>query len=50
MKDVYEVLRQKELEVSRLEEEVKALRVAALFCWKTRKQKMTTADIAACGE
>jgi hypothetical protein len=29
MKDVYEVLRQKELEVSRLEEEVEALRVAA---------------------
>ena len=29
MKDVYEVLRQKELEVSRLAEEVKALRVAA---------------------
>ena len=29
MKNVYEVLRQKELEVSRLEEEVKALRVAA---------------------
>ena len=29
MKDVYEVLRQKELEVSRLEKEVEALRVAA---------------------
>ena len=29
MKDVYEVLRQKELEVSRLENEVEALRVAA---------------------
>jgi len=29
MKDVYEVLRQKELEVSRLEKEVDALRVAA---------------------
>jgi hypothetical protein len=29
MKDVYEVLRQKELEVSRLKQEVKALRVAA---------------------
>ena len=29
MRDVYEVLRQKELEVSRLEEEVEALRVAA---------------------
>ncbi len=28
MRDVYEVLREKELEVSRLEEEVKALRVA----------------------
>jgi hypothetical protein len=29
MKDVYEVLRQKEREVSRLENEVEALRVAA---------------------
>ena len=29
MKDVYEVLRQKELEVSRLENEVEALRIAA---------------------
>jgi hypothetical protein len=29
MKDVYEVLRQKELEMSRLETEVEALRVAA---------------------
>ncbi len=29
MKNVYEVLRQKELEVSRLEKEVEALRVAA---------------------
>ena len=29
MKDVYEVLRQKELEVSRLKHEVEALRVAA---------------------
>jgi hypothetical protein len=29
MKNVYEVLRQKELEVSRLENEVEALRIAA---------------------
>ena len=29
MRDVYEVLRQKELEVSRLKQEVEALRVAA---------------------
>jgi hypothetical protein len=29
MKDVYDVLRQKELELSRLEKEIKALRVAA---------------------
>ena len=29
MKNIYEVLRQKELEVSRLENEVEALRVAA---------------------
>jgi len=33
MKNVYEVLRQKELELSRLEKEVEALRVAApLLC------------------
>jgi hypothetical protein len=31
MKDVYEVLRQKEGEVSRLQKEVEALRVAAPF-------------------
>ena len=31
MKNVYEVLRQKELEVSRLKQEVEALRVAALL-------------------
>jgi hypothetical protein len=29
MRDVYEVLRQKELEVSKLKQEVEALRVAA---------------------
>jgi hypothetical protein len=29
MKNVYEVLRQKELEISRLEKEVEALRIAA---------------------
>jgi FtsZ-binding cell division protein ZapB len=29
MKDVYEVLREKEIEVSRLENEVEALRIAA---------------------
>lgn len=29
MKDIYEVLRQKELQLSRLEKEVEALRVAA---------------------
>jgi hypothetical protein len=42
MKNVYEVLRQKELEVSRLEEEVEALRVAAPLLLKTGKPKMTT--------
>ena len=31
MKNVYEVLRQKELELSRLEKEVEALRVAANY-------------------
>jgi hypothetical protein len=42
MKNVYEVLRQKELEVSRLEKEVEALRVALLFCRRTGKPKMPT--------
>ena len=32
-KNVYEVLRQKELEVSRLEQEVEALRVVAPLLW-----------------
>ena len=41
MKDVYEVLRQKELEVSRLQEEVEALRVAVPLL-ADGKQRMTT--------
>ena len=39
MRDVYEVLRQKELEVSRLKQEVEALRIAARFCRETGKPK-----------
>jgi hypothetical protein len=34
MKNVYEVLRQKELELSRLEKEVEALRLAAPLLWE----------------
>jgi hypothetical protein len=37
MKDVYEVLRQKELEVSRLKKEVEALRIAAPLVSKDLK-------------
>ena len=37
MKNVYEVLRQKELEVSRLKQEVEALRVAALLLSEDEK-------------
>jgi hypothetical protein len=37
MKDVYEVLRQKELEVSRLKKEVEALRIAAPLVSKDGK-------------
>jgi hypothetical protein len=42
MKDVHKLLRQKELEISRLEIEVEALRIVApLFC-QTTKSAMTT--------
>jgi hypothetical protein len=41
MKNVYEVLRQKELELSRLEKEVEALRVAAPLL---SEDKETTGD------
>ena len=37
MKDVYAVLRQKELQKTRLEDEVEALRETADSCWKTGK-------------
>ena len=37
MKNVYEVLRQKELELARLEKEVEALRVVAPPCLPRRK-------------
>jgi hypothetical protein len=37
MKDVYEVLRQKELEISRLEAEVEALRVVAPLLSENQK-------------
>jgi hypothetical protein len=44
MKDVYEVLRQKELEVSRLKYEVEALRVAAplLADWEAEDDNQPT--------
>ena len=42
MRDVYELLRQKELQISRLEIEVEPLRVVAPPCYqKTRKSAMT---------
>jgi hypothetical protein len=49
MKDVYEVLRQKELEVSRLQKEVDALRVAAplLKDVETEDDQPTRANSAA---
>jgi len=43
MKNVYEVLRQKELELARLEKEVEALRVAAPLL---SDEKETTTDTA----
>ena len=45
MKNVYEVLRQKELEQSRLEKEVEALRVAAPLLtedWEAKNDKQPT--------
>jgi hypothetical protein len=40
MKNVYEVLRQKELELTRLEKEVEALRVAAPLLSDEKEQQM----------
>ena len=40
MRDVYEVLRQKELEVSRLQKEVEALRVAACHSPKLERARL----------
>ncbi|MGA7558151.1 MAG: hypothetical protein WCF61_18300 [Terriglobales bacterium] len=40
MKNVYEVLRQKELELSRLEKEVEALRVAAPLLSEEKEPQM----------
>jgi len=42
MKNIYELLRQKELEISRLEIEVEALRIAAPLLSTTTKSAMTT--------
>ena len=39
MKNVYEVLRQKEMELTRLEQEVEALRLVAPLLWKKRKYR-----------
>jgi len=44
MKNVYEVLRQKEMELTRLEKEVEALRLVAPLL---SEEKETTPDIAA---
>jgi hypothetical protein len=43
MKNVYEVLRQKELELTRLEKEVEALRVAAPLLSEEKEQLAETA-------
>ena len=40
MKNVYEVLRQKELELTRLEKEVEALRVAAPLLSKKKSRSL----------
>ena len=42
MKNVYEVLRQKELELSRLEKEVEALRIAAPLLSEEKEQAVET--------
>jgi len=41
MKNVYEVLRQKELELTRLEKEVEALRVAAPLLSEEKEQQLS---------
>ena len=43
MKNVYEVLRQKELELARLEKEVEALRIAAPLLSEEMKESMSEA-------
>ncbi len=43
MKNVYEVLRQKELELTRLEKEVEALRIAAPLLSEEMKESMSEA-------
>jgi hypothetical protein len=57
MKNIYEVLRQKELEKSRLGKEVEALRVAAPLLLaegeavgRRGSRKLQPADITACGK
>jgi len=44
MKNVYEVLRQKELELSRLEKEVEALRIAAPLLSEDKELSSETAN------
>jgi hypothetical protein len=46
MKNVYEVLRQKELEVSRLEKEIEALRVAAPLLFEGEETDDNTPRLA----
>ena len=45
MKNVYEVLRQKELELSRLEKEVEALRVAAPLLSEDKEASARQTDV-----
>jgi hypothetical protein len=46
MKNIYEVLRQKELELTRLEKEVEALRIAAPLLSEEKEQVAETAKPA----
>ena len=51
MKNIYEVLRQKELEVSKLEKEVEALRIAVpLVAEDGEAENNDQPTIATCGE
>ena len=49
MKNVYEVLRQKELELTRLEKEVEALRIAAPLLSEEKGESTAEATVAKSG-